>query len=145
MPVQLGWHRTAEGKPASAATRFLPGAISSATKSTCGSYSGNGVSASPISRCVPSLPAKRPPCKLGQHFLLGKHLLCDVEQRIVHRKFELAWILPDYTSRALVIYAIYPSRGDTDAKVRPWAVILREQLPSTRMKDVSELHKFSRD
>lgn len=60
------------------------------------------------------------------------------------RSGELAWILPDYTSRALGVYAIHPSRSYPDAKVRLWVEMLREQLPSTLMQNESELRQFSR-
>jgi DNA-binding transcriptional LysR family regulator len=60
------------------------------------------------------------------------------------RSGELAWILPDYTSRALGVYAVHPSRSYPDAKVRLWVEMLREQLPSTLMQNESELRQFSR-
>jgi DNA-binding transcriptional LysR family regulator len=42
------------------------------------------------------------------------------------RSGELVWILPEYKSQEMNIYAMYPSRQYLDAKIRTWIELLRE-------------------
>ncbi|WP_322106421.1 LysR family transcriptional regulator [Paraburkholderia sp. J41] len=60
------------------------------------------------------------------------------------RSGELEWILPEYRSQEMNVYALYPSRQYLDAKIRTWVELLREHLPSTLAKDQTELRKFAR-
>lgn len=60
------------------------------------------------------------------------------------RSGELVWILPEYKSQEMNIYAMYPSRQYLDAKIRTWVELLREALPATLAHDQAELRKFVR-
>ncbi|PMS20365.1 LysR family transcriptional regulator [Trinickia dabaoshanensis] len=57
---------------------------------------------------------------------------------------ELVWILPEYTSMPLSIYALYPSRQYLDAKIRTWVDFLHDQLPATLAAEQEALQKFAR-
>jgi len=56
----------------------------------------------------------------------------------------LVWILPEYKSQEMNIYALYPSRQYLDAKIRTWVELLRDELPATLAHDQAELRKFAR-
>ncbi|MGE8330864.1 MAG: substrate binding domain-containing protein, partial [Paraburkholderia nemoris] len=60
------------------------------------------------------------------------------------RKGELVWLLPEYTSQAMNLYALYPSRQYLDAKIRTWVEFLRDELPATLAADQEELREFAR-
>jgi DNA-binding transcriptional LysR family regulator len=60
------------------------------------------------------------------------------------RSGELVWILPEYKSQEMNVYAMYPSRQYLDAKIRTWVELLRERLPVTLANDQAELRKFAR-
>lgn len=60
------------------------------------------------------------------------------------RSGELVWILPEYKSQEMNVYAMYPSRQYLDAKIRTWVELLREKLPATLASDQAELRKFAR-
>jgi DNA-binding transcriptional LysR family regulator len=60
------------------------------------------------------------------------------------RSGELVWILPEYKSQEMNVYAMYPSRQYLDAKIRTWVELLREKLPVTLANDQAELRKFAR-
>jgi DNA-binding transcriptional LysR family regulator len=60
------------------------------------------------------------------------------------RSGELVWILPEYKSQEMNVYAMYPSRQYLDAKIRTWVELLRERLPVTLANDQTELRKFAR-
>ncbi|WP_296661723.1 LysR family transcriptional regulator [Paraburkholderia sp.] len=60
------------------------------------------------------------------------------------RSGELVWILPEYKSQEMNVYAMYPSRQYLDAKIRTWVELLREKLPATLANDQAELRKFAR-
>jgi DNA-binding transcriptional LysR family regulator len=60
------------------------------------------------------------------------------------RSGELVWILPEYKSQEMNIYAMYPSRQYLDAKIRTWIELLRESLPATLATDQAELRQFAR-
>ncbi|CAG9274649.1 LysR family transcriptional regulator [Paraburkholderia unamae] len=60
------------------------------------------------------------------------------------RSGELQWILPEYKSQEMNVYAMYPSRQYLDAKIRTWVELLRENLPSTLARDQAELRRFAR-
>ena len=57
---------------------------------------------------------------------------------------ELVWILPEYTSQPMNVYALYPSRQYLDAKIRTWVDFLREELPATLAADQAALRQFAR-
>ncbi|WP_207005314.1 LysR family transcriptional regulator [Trinickia mobilis] len=57
---------------------------------------------------------------------------------------ELVWILPEYTSQPMNIYALYPSRQYLDAKIRTWVDFLREELPATLAADQAALRQLAR-
>lgn len=57
---------------------------------------------------------------------------------------ELVWILPEYTSMPLNIYALYPSRQYLDAKIRTWVDFLHDELPATLAAEQAALRKFAR-
>ena len=61
------------------------------------------------------------------------------------RSGELVWILPEYRSQEMSVYAIYPSRQYLDAKIRTWVELLRETVPATLANDQAELQRFTRD
>jgi DNA-binding transcriptional LysR family regulator len=60
------------------------------------------------------------------------------------RSGQLMWVLPEYTSQEMNVYALYPSRQYLDAKIRTWVEFLRDELPSTLATDQAELRKFIR-
>jgi DNA-binding transcriptional LysR family regulator len=60
------------------------------------------------------------------------------------RKGELVWLLPEYTSQEMNLYALYPSRQYLDAKIRTWVEFLRDELPATLAVDQEELRQFAR-
>ncbi|POR46166.1 LysR family transcriptional regulator [Paraburkholderia eburnea] len=60
------------------------------------------------------------------------------------RSGELVWILPEYRSQEMTVFAVYPSRQYLDAKIRTWVELLRETLPATLAKDQTELRRFAR-
>ncbi|MFD1556607.1 LysR family transcriptional regulator [Paraburkholderia silviterrae] len=60
------------------------------------------------------------------------------------RSGELVWILPEYKSQEMNVYAMYPSRQYLDAKIRTWVELLREKLPATLAEDQAELRQFAR-
>jgi len=57
---------------------------------------------------------------------------------------ELVWILPEYTSMPLNIYALYPSRQYLDAKIRTWVDFVHDELPVTLAAEQVALRKFAR-
>lgn len=60
------------------------------------------------------------------------------------RSGELVWLLPEYKSQEMNVYAMYPSRQYLDAKIRTWVELLREKLPATLAEDQTELRQFAR-
>ena len=60
------------------------------------------------------------------------------------RSGELVWLLPEYTSQEMNLYALYPSRQYLDAKIRTWVEFLRDSLPATLAADQEELREFAR-
>ena len=60
------------------------------------------------------------------------------------RSGELVWLLPEYTSQEMNLYALYPSRQYLDAKIRTWVEFLRDELPATLAADQEELRQFAR-
>jgi DNA-binding transcriptional LysR family regulator len=60
------------------------------------------------------------------------------------RNGELAWVLPEYTSQRLGLYAIYRSRQYVDAKIRTWVDFLRDTMPSILAADQEAASSFTR-
>lgn len=60
------------------------------------------------------------------------------------RSGNLVWLLPEYTSQEMSLYALYPSRQYLDAKIRTWVEFLRDELPATLAADQEELRQFAR-
>jgi DNA-binding transcriptional LysR family regulator len=60
------------------------------------------------------------------------------------RSGDLVWILPEYRSQEMNVYAMYPSRQYLDAKIRTWIELLRETVPATLSNDQAELRQFAR-
>jgi DNA-binding transcriptional LysR family regulator len=60
------------------------------------------------------------------------------------RSGQLVWIMPEYTSQEMKLYALYASRQYLDAKIRTWVEFLRDELPATLAVDQAELRKFAR-
>lgn len=60
------------------------------------------------------------------------------------RSGNLVWLLPEYTSQEMTLYALYPSRQYLDAKIRTWVEFLRDELPATLAADQEELRQFAR-
>jgi len=60
------------------------------------------------------------------------------------RSGELVWVLPEYTSQEMNVYALYASRQYLDAKIRTWVEFMRDELPSTLATDQAELRRFAR-
>jgi DNA-binding transcriptional LysR family regulator len=60
------------------------------------------------------------------------------------RSGQLVWVMPEYTSQEMNLYALYPSRQYLDAKIRTWVEFLRDELPATLAADQAELRKFAR-
>ncbi len=57
---------------------------------------------------------------------------------------DFAWVMPEYRSHVMNIYALYPSRQYLDAKIRTWVDFLRDELPATVDADVAALQQFAR-
>ncbi|WP_118180600.1 LysR family transcriptional regulator [Paraburkholderia phosphatilytica] len=57
---------------------------------------------------------------------------------------ELVWVLPEYMSQEMSIFALYPSRQYLDAKIRTWVEYLRETLPATLSADQHEVRQYAR-
>ncbi|HXZ06820.1 MAG TPA: LysR family transcriptional regulator [Paraburkholderia sp.] len=60
------------------------------------------------------------------------------------RSGELVWVLPEYSSQEMNVYALYASRQYLDAKIRTWVEFMRDELPSTLATDQAELRRFAR-
>jgi DNA-binding transcriptional LysR family regulator len=60
------------------------------------------------------------------------------------RSGQLVWVMPEFTSQEMNLYALYASRQYLDAKIRTWVEFLRDELPATLAADQAELRKFSR-
>ena len=60
------------------------------------------------------------------------------------RSGELQWILPEYKSQEMNVFAVYPSRQYLDAKIRTWVELLREKFPTTLADDQAALRRFVR-
>jgi DNA-binding transcriptional LysR family regulator len=60
------------------------------------------------------------------------------------RSGQLVWVMPEYTSQEMNVYALYPSRQYLDAKIRTWVELLRDELPATLAADHAELRQFAR-
>jgi DNA-binding transcriptional LysR family regulator len=60
------------------------------------------------------------------------------------RNGQLVWVLPEYTSQEMNLYALYASRQYLDAKIRTWVEFLRDEMPATLAVDQTELRKFVR-
>jgi DNA-binding transcriptional LysR family regulator len=60
------------------------------------------------------------------------------------RSGELVWILPEYSSQEMNVYALYASRQYLDAKIRTWVEFMRDELPATLATDQAELRRFAR-
>ncbi|WP_082855310.1 LysR family transcriptional regulator [Paraburkholderia phytofirmans] len=60
------------------------------------------------------------------------------------RSGKLVWIMPEYTSQEMNLYALYPSHQYLDPKVRTWVELLRDELPVTLAADQAELPRFAR-
>jgi DNA-binding transcriptional LysR family regulator len=60
------------------------------------------------------------------------------------RSGQLVWVLPEYTSQEMNLYALYASRQYLDAKIRTWVEFLRDEMPATLAVDQTELRKFVR-
>jgi DNA-binding transcriptional LysR family regulator len=56
---------------------------------------------------------------------------------------EFVWIMPEYTSAPMNVYALYSSREYLDAKIRTWVDFLREQLPRTLAADQAALRQYA--
>jgi DNA-binding transcriptional LysR family regulator len=59
------------------------------------------------------------------------------------RNGELAWVLPEYRSQEMGLYAMYPSRQYVDAKIRTWVDYLRDTLPATLKADQQAARRFT--
>lgn len=57
---------------------------------------------------------------------------------------QLVWVLPEYTSQPMSIYALYPSRQYLDAKIRTWVDFLYDELPATLAAEQVALREFAR-
>ena len=57
---------------------------------------------------------------------------------------EIVWVLPEYTSAPMNIYALYPSRQYLDAKIRTWVDFLHDELPQTLAQEQAALRMFAR-
>lgn len=60
------------------------------------------------------------------------------------RSGDLVWIMPEYTSQPMNIYALYSSREYLDAKIRTWVDFLREEVPQTLAAEQAALRQFVR-
>jgi DNA-binding transcriptional LysR family regulator len=59
------------------------------------------------------------------------------------RNGELAWVLPEYKSQEMGLYAMYPSRKYVDAKIRTWVDYLMDTIPATLAADQEAARRFS--
>ncbi|SFU26471.1 LysR family transcriptional regulator [Paraburkholderia aspalathi] len=59
------------------------------------------------------------------------------------RNGELAWVLPEYRSQEIGLYAMYPSRQYVDAKIRTWVDYLRDTMPATLAADQEAARRFT--
>ncbi|WP_323120893.1 LysR family transcriptional regulator [Burkholderia alba] len=60
------------------------------------------------------------------------------------RHGDFVWVMPEYRSHEMNIYALYPSRQYLDAKIRTWVDFLRDELPATIDADEAALQQFVR-
>lgn len=60
------------------------------------------------------------------------------------RNGDLVWVMPEYTSQLINIYALYSSRQYLDAKIRTWVDFMREALPATLSAEQTALRQFAR-
>ncbi|GLU32650.1 LysR family transcriptional regulator [Trinickia caryophylli] len=60
------------------------------------------------------------------------------------RNGDLVWVMPEYTSQPMNIYALYSSREYLDAKIRTWVDFLREEVPQTLAAEQAALRQFVR-
>lgn len=60
------------------------------------------------------------------------------------RNGDLVWVMPEYTSQPINIYALYSSRQYLDAKIRTWVDFMREALPATLSAEQTALRQFAR-
>ncbi len=60
------------------------------------------------------------------------------------RNGELAWILPEYKSQQMGVYAMYPSRQYVDAKIRTWVDYLKSTMPAIMATDQDAVRPFAR-
>ena len=58
-------------------------------------------------------------------------------------KGDFVWIMPEYTSQPMNIYALYSSREYLDAKIRTWVDFLREQFPQTLAAEQTVLRQYA--
>ncbi|WP_321804083.1 LysR family transcriptional regulator [Burkholderia sp. BCC1993] len=61
------------------------------------------------------------------------------------RNGELAWVLPEYKSQQMGLYAMYPSRQYVDAKIRTWVDYLKGTIPSIMAADQEAARSFAHD
>jgi DNA-binding transcriptional LysR family regulator len=59
------------------------------------------------------------------------------------RNGELAWVLPEYKSQEMGLYAMYPSRKYVDAKIRTWVDYLMDTIPASLAADQETARRFS--
>lgn len=57
---------------------------------------------------------------------------------------ELAWVLPEYKSQQMGLYAMYPSRQYVDAKIRTWVDYLKDTIPTSMAADQGAARRFAR-
>ena len=58
------------------------------------------------------------------------------------RSGKLMWILPEYRSQKMSVYAMYASRQYLDAKIRTWVELLRKRLPIALNEEQAALRCF---
>jgi DNA-binding transcriptional LysR family regulator len=58
------------------------------------------------------------------------------------RNGELAWVLPEYRSQEMGLYAMCLSRQYVDAKIRTWVDYLRDTMPATLAADQEAASRF---
>ncbi|MCX4148532.1 LysR family transcriptional regulator [Paraburkholderia madseniana] len=58
------------------------------------------------------------------------------------RNGELAWVLPEYSSQEMGLYAMYLSRQYVDAKIRSWVDYLRDTMPAKLAADQEAASRF---
>lgn len=59
------------------------------------------------------------------------------------RSQDLVWVLPDYRSQEMSLYALYLSRTYIDAKIRTWVQYLRQTLPALLAEEQREAYRFA--